>query len=94
MSGGVERFPDDEDREETFVFHAGILSWKTFVAELAEYARIHGLELEYTRHRGPLLGLLGIELRFVVRGEYAEVTDFAEYARIRLRAWRDGNVAG
>ena len=93
MSGGVERFPEDEEREETFTFTAAPLSWKPFAAEMAEYARINGLELEYDRHRGPLLGLLGIELMFTVRGTYAQITDFAGYARRRMALWRDGNVA-
>jgi len=93
VSGGVERFREDEEREETFTFTAAPLSWKPFAAELFEYARINGLDLEYTRERGRFLGLLGVELVFTVRGPYSAVTDFADFARRRMALWRDGSVA-
>lgn len=44
--------------------------------------------------RGPLRGVLGVELTCSVTGRFSQITDFAEYARARLRLWRDGDVAG
>jgi hypothetical protein len=88
------RVATDEVGEETFTFHAGLLSWKTFVAELQEYAAGRELALRFEHRRGPLWGLLGVEITCVAEGRFSEVTDFAQYSRTRIRAWRDGDVAG
>ena len=71
----------DEVGEETFVFHAGLLSWKTFVGELQGFAEHYGLGFEYSLVRGPLWGVLGIEVTCRVTGPFSAVTNFAEYAR-------------
>ena len=84
----------DEVATETFVFYGGLLAWETFAADLAEFAEQQGLEFRFTHRRGPLRGLLGVELTCAVTGRFSQITHFADYARSRVRLWRDGDVAG
>ena len=84
----------DEVTTETFVFYGGLLTWQTFAADLAEFASKQGLEFQFTHRHGPLRGLLGVELRCSVTGRFSQITHFAEYARARVRLWRDGDIAG
>ena len=92
--GPTHRVATDATGQATFVLHAGLLSWRTFAADLATFADHHGLQFEYSSRRGPLPGLLGLEVTCAVTGRFSEVTDFAESARARIAAWRDGDVAG
>ena len=84
----------DEVATETFSFHSGPLSSSTFIAELRDAARHYGVRLECFTRRGALWGLLGVDVECSATGSYSAITDFAVFARARLRAWRDGDVAG
>jgi hypothetical protein len=79
---------------ESFTFHAGLMSWKTFVADLQEYADQEDLEFEWSRKASKLAWLFGVEVTVTVTGRFSDVTNFVEYALARTRLWRDGDVAG
>ena len=93
MGTDAPRIVNDEVGEETFTFTASLFSWKPFAEELADFAGLHGLGFATSRKRQGPFGLLGVELTCTVTGRFSEITEFAEFAQARLRAWRDGSVA-